>query len=71
MQHPPLERLERVGLAWWVEHNRAASRARCDLLNIHAAKVQLSPLQMSDSIRGQLIDPNSENETHDLAARCL
>jgi methyl-accepting chemotaxis protein WspA len=51
-----------AGLAWWVEHNRADSRARSDLLNNQAVKVQLGLLQMCDSIRGQLIDPNNEEE---------
>ncbi|EEF58577.1 methyl-accepting chemotaxis protein [Pedosphaera parvula] len=51
-----------AGLAWWVEHNRAVARARSDLLNNQAIKVQLSLVQMSDAMKGLLIDPNNDDE---------
>src|SRR6478609_919638 len=51
-----------AGLAWWVEHNRAVSTARADLLKNQAANVRLQLTYMSDALRGLLLDPQNDLE---------
>ena len=51
-----------AGLAWWVEYQRSVSVHRSDLLTGEAGMVRLQLAQMSDAMRGMLLDPKNEVE---------
>jgi methyl-accepting chemotaxis protein WspA len=52
-----------VGLAWWVQAQRSASRHRNDLLEKDAMDVRWKLAQLSDFLRAALLDPkNATNQ---------
>src|SRR5580704_1044636 len=58
-----------VGLAWWMQAQRAASRHRNDQLEKYAMAVRWKLVQLSDSLRAELLDPkNTTNKTVDSEA---
>ncbi len=51
-----------VMLALWAEHGRGVTRQRSEELNLTRVRVFFDLTQMSDGIRGALIDPKNESE---------
>ena len=51
-----------VRLAWWMEKARSDALHRGDQLDLEAAKIRLGLAQMSDSLRGLLLDPQNDQE---------
>src|ERR1700722_4501890 len=50
-----------VGLAWWIQSQRAESRSRIDELKLDAKTVQYDLVRLSDSLRAALLDPKNHD----------